>query len=304
MIYTLGESLLDVIIENPDMVSSRPGGAMLNVALSLARSNTAVSLITELGDDQTAKFILDFLSENQVDSNYIKRYSQCNTTLALAFLDENKKPTYTFYKSYPKNRKLLSPTHFGSNDMLLFGSLYALDNTVRKELSNILEAAKKAGVFICYDPNIRNGHHLENENTREALKGNIALADLIKGSDEDFENIFGKQSFDTYLNEVRKLNPIAPLVITRGNEGVVAYSGDSKIEMPAISIEIVSTIGAGDAFNAGMTFAISQLNLQKKRKEGFLVQELEESLRKGLEFSAAVCQSIDNYIGTTFKHLP
>lgn len=304
MIYTLGESLLDVIIENPDKVNTRPGGAMLNVAVSLARTKTAVSLITELGDDQTSKFLLDFLAENQVNIDYIKKYYQCNTTLALAFLDELKKPTYTFYKSYPKNRRLLCPARFDRNDILLFGSLYALDRSIRNELISILTAAKQAGVFICYDPNIRHSHHLEDKDTRNALKENIALADMIKGSDEDFENIFGKQPLDAHLNEVRKLNPMAPLIITRGDAGVAAFAGDFKIELPAISIDVVSTIGAGDAFNAGITFAMNQLDLQKKREERFSRKEVELVLKKGLSFSAAVCSSIENYIGIMHGPLP
>lgn len=291
---------MDVIIDNPDMVSTRPGGAMLNVAVSLARTNTNVSLITELGDDQTSRFILDFLFANHVKISQVKKYYQCNTTLALAFLDKDKKPTYTFYKSYPKNRRLLCPVHFESNDILLFGSLYALDSAIRKELTNILGAARKAGVFICYDPNLRHSHHLEDESTRKALEENIALADLIKGSDEDFENIFGKQSFDVYHNEVRKLNPKAPLIITRGGVGVVAYSANTKLELPAIPIEVVSTIGAGDAFNAGMAFALNQFDVGKIREKGLESKEVELLLRKGLSFSAAVCNSIDNYIGSTF----
>jgi len=299
MIYTLGESLLDIIVENPDKVISRAGGAMLNAAVSLARAKAEVSLISELGDDQTSTFIIDFLKANKVNTNYIKKYYYNNTSLALAFLDAEKKPTYTFYKSYPKNRNLVCPANFAAGDILLFGSFYSLESSIRNQLREVLIAAKRGGAFICYDPNIRNSHHLENEATKNALHENIALADIIKASDEDFENIFGKHSFEDYLVEVRKLNPNAPLIITRGAAGVIAFSQDFKIELQAIPLTPVSTIGAGDAFNAGIAFAMHQGNFLKDKQDGFTKNQMEVLLKSGLSFSAEVCASADNYIDPT-----
>ena len=287
---------MDIIVESPDKIISRPGGAMLNVAVSLARTKTDVSLISELGDDQTSAFIIDFLKKNKVKTRYIKKYYHSNTSLALAYLDEEKKPNYTFYKSYPENRNLIYPTNFSENDILLFGSLYSLDTALRNQLQEVLIAAKRGGAFLCYDPNIRHSHHFENEATKANLMENLALADLIKGSDEDFENIFGKLSFEQILIEVRKVNPTAPLLITRGAAGVVAFSKDFKLELPAIPIQPLSTIGAGDAFNAGLAFAMQKENLHKAQQNEFSKSQMELLLKSGLSFSASVCQSADNYI--------
>ena len=300
MIYTLGESLLDIIVENRDKVITRAGGSMLNVAVSLARAKVDVTLISELGDDQTSAFIVDFLKMNKVNTRYIKKYYHNNTSLALAFLDADKKPTYTFYKSYPDIRNLLSPAYFGGGNILLFGSLYSLDASLRNHLKEVVIAAKRGGAFICYDPNIRHSHHFENKVTKANLMENMALADLIKGSDEDFENIFGKHSFEDYLKEVRKLNPNAPLIITRGAAGVVAFSGDYKLELPAIPVDPISTIGAGDAFNAGIAFAMNTGNFHRDREKGFNKNQMEVLLKSGLSFSAEVCASVDNYVASDF----
>jgi fructokinase len=296
MIYTLGESILDVIVENPDKVISRAGGAMLNVAVSLARLQVDVSLISELGDDQTSAFIIDFLKESGVNTRFVKKYYHNNTSLALAFLDADKKPTYTFYKTYPINRNLLCPPEFTNSDILLFGSFYSLDAALRNQLREVLIAAKRGGTFICYDPNIRNNHPLEDEETRNALNENLVMADLIKASDEDLENIFGKLAVEEYVKKVRKLNPEAPLIVTQGAAGVVAFFPDYKLELPAIPVEVVSTIGAGDAFNAGITFAMQQGNYHRDKQKGFSKNQMEILLKSGLSFSSAVCASTDNYI--------
>ncbi len=193
----------------------------------------------------------------------------------------------------------MCPANFGEGDILLFGSLYSLDTSVRNQLREVLIAAKRGGVFICYDPNIRHSHHLEDEAVKNALHENIALADLIKGSDEDFENIFGKHSFEDYLLELRKHNPTAALIITRGVHGVLAFSRDYKLELPAIPIIPVSTIGAGDAFNAGIAFAMNKGNLHRNKEKGFSKNQMEVLLKSGLSFSADVCASVDNYIDPT-----
>ncbi len=249
---------MDVIVEKTGRAFVRPGGAMLNTAVSLARAGEAVSLISELGDDRTATFILNFLKANGVETRYVKKYYHRNTALALAFLDEKKKAGYTFYKSYPVHRRLTGPGEFSKQDILLFGSMYALDGKLRNQRRELLLAAKSSGALICYDPNIREAARLEDGKTREALFENFAAAHLIKASDEDLAFIFGKLSPGECLKEIRKVNPAAPLVVTRGAAGVMAFVPEGKIELPAEPVKVVSTVGAGDAFNAGMLFAISR----------------------------------------------
>ena len=101
MIYTLGESLLDVITSNDGNTVSKPGGSLLNVSISLSRSGKNVSLISEVGDDQTGRQLIKFLHENGVNTNLVTIYKNCSTSKALATLDNNLKPAYTFQKAYP-----------------------------------------------------------------------------------------------------------------------------------------------------------------------------------------------------------
>ena len=118
MVYTLGESLLDIIFTSTEEITARPGGGMLNTAISLGRCGIPVSLISELGDDQTASTVVQFLAKNNVSSKYIKKYYRQNTSVALAFLDEQKIPSFSIHKSYPLQRRLVSPESFSSDDVL------------------------------------------------------------------------------------------------------------------------------------------------------------------------------------------
>ncbi len=297
MVYTLGEMLLDVISEKEVPRESYvrhgyPGGAMLNAAVSLARTNVDTALISEVGDDATGSLLTDFLKENHVETRYIRQYQNCFSAVALARLDARKKPTYTFQKSYPAQRSLITPPLFTASDMLLFGSLYALDPDIRPEISKILYAAAAAEMLVMYDPNIRLTEQLSDRKCKEALFENLKLATIIKGSDEDFDAVFGRQSPEKHITALQDTNPEAVIFITLGAQGALAAWKNQIIKKPAKAVEVISTIGAGDGFNAGLLAEMEHSRISKAE----LPRYLEKLLDSGLAFSAAVCNSADNYI--------
>lgn len=296
MVYTLGESLLDILVDSISNVTARPGGAMLNTAVSLGRLDVKVSLITELGDDSTSGQILSFLQSNNIITDFIKIYKDNNTSLAIALLDENKKPKYTFIKNYPEDRKLSETPNFNNGDILLFGSLYSLDKKIRNSILSIINGAIKKNVTLIYDPNIRNIHHLKDNELMKSLLQNISLSNIIKGSDEDFVNIFGSSNQSVQISELRKLNKNALIIITLGADGVIADLEGQSIKLPAIKTKIISTIGAGDAFSAGIILALERQRLQNKSFKNTETNSVKDLLNSGLKYSAMVCNSLDNYI--------
>ena len=293
MVYALGESLLDVIISSLEQVVARPGGAMLNASVSLQRAGVSATLITELGKDQTAVLMIDFLKNNDVLTEYITQYEHNKTAVALAFLDEQKKPSYTFLKDYPGQRRLAAPPVFQPGDVFLLGSLYALDPDIQPYLSQYLDAARKGGAVILYDPNIRQSERLKNNGRREMVYENIRRADIVKGSDEDFEALFGKQDITSVFGTLHEINPEALFVMTQGSEGATAFCNGKLIHAAAQPVEVVSTIGAGDGFNAGMAAFLSKHFRTPSDWDWAFV---EQQMRTGIQFAASVCSSDENYI--------
>ncbi len=296
MIIALGEALLDVIIAGPDQVRIRPGGAMLNASVSIGRSHVKVALITELGNDEGASMVLRFLKSNQVETSSITQYDSIKSTLALAWLDEQKKPSYTFYKSYPDERRLKQKHAFKTGDFLVFGSLYALDKGIRSSIVSNVNAASAANALVYYDPNIRHSQHLQHKGNMAALEWNLEHADIIKGSDEDFKAIYGISDREEVVDKIRNINPHALFVYTIGAEGVWAHMGSNNIHLPAKPITIKSTVGAGDAFNAGLLVSLARQKQTKASIRQLTLAELTHHLESGLDFAAQVCSSFDNYV--------
>jgi fructokinase len=299
MIYTLGETLLDVFFKKGEVIGSRPGGAMLNTAVSLGRINAPVSLVSEYGKDQVGLLIDKFLGENGVGLDHIFRFEEGKTALAMAFLDEDGEASYDFYKQYPQQRLQIDIPEFRPGDIILFGSFYALLPEIRKRIIPIITKAREKGCIIVYDPNIRSPHRKDIFRLRDAISENISMADIIRGSDEDFLNIFNINNQIDAFNEVQKADSQI-LIYTRNKHGVHLICKNKSHFYRAPKIRTVSTVGAGDSFNAGIIYEIWLKKLKRTDIIDLPFETWNEIIETGIHFASIVCQSMDNYISSDF----
>lgn len=116
-------------------------------------------------------------------------------------------------------------------------------------LVKLAQQAKGAGKRISYDPNWRN--LMDSRYREQTFPTMTALADMIKLSDEDLRHIYPGLTEHQALDELRALNPVAEILFTRGEHGMVLYTPDGRYEQPAIAVDVADTVGAGDACMAG-----------------------------------------------------
>lgn len=294
-VFAVGESLMDVIFKGNQPVSANPGGSVLNSVISLGRLRIPVHLISELGNDDTGKHIIEFLSENQVGTNYIFQFDEGATALAMAYLDADEEAHYTFYKNYPARRLEGEFPPFTSKDILLFGSFFSITKEVRKPLLSLLESAQRAGAMIIYDPNFREPHTHTLQDIQKYIDENIQFADIIRGSGMDFTHIFDASSAEESYAAVTK-NGQKNLIYTSGSGPVRFLSGkhDLSVEVPRISK--VSSIGAGDNFNAGVIHSLIKMEIDRSDLDNLHDYQWKTMLEEGAFFGSAVAGSIDNYI--------
>lgn len=291
-VFCIGESLLDIIFMKDQPKAATPGGSMLNTAVSLGRCGVPVVLISDLANDQPGRMILRFLENNSVSTKYIRRYDKGKTTIALAFTDSENKVTYSFYKETPDDRFPADLPEVVAGDIILFGSFYSLTPEIREPLKKFLGKAKVNGAFLVYDPNFRTPHLSDLERVKPIIVENIGLSTIVKGSDEDFRLIFGASEFSTAYEALKDAG-CQNLIYTRGNQGVDAILNAKFYHLDAKSIEPVSTIGAGDAFSAGVIFSLFNAAGHPNLTDKHL-------LENGIEFSAEVCLNLENYLSIPF----
>ena len=99
-IYGIGETVFDIIFKDGSPQAGKAGGSMLNSVVSMGRAGLPVYFISEFAVDRVGDMINGFLVENGVNTSFVNRYCDGNTTLALAFLDDNNDASYTFYKNH------------------------------------------------------------------------------------------------------------------------------------------------------------------------------------------------------------
>ena len=289
MIYTIGETVLDIILKNMKPRAVKAGGSALNTAVSLAQLGSSVRFISEIGNDESGTFILDFLSQNNLDCTYVQTHVSCKTPLAMAFLNEQNDATYQFYKELPDT------VHFpripmNKHDIVLFSSSYAIAQRNRAALISILHAAQINKSVCLYDPNMRKP--LSRSGVEyDFFCENLSYASIVRASDEDCMNIFGTNNGADVFRKLSKYG-VSVLVLTQNKSDVEVYTPRfvSSYEVPEIIP--ISTIGAGDTFNAGIIHC-----LQYGKNQDYLSRTFwDTAIPFAISCSAVVCRSYENYV--------
>ena len=301
----IGETVFDIIFKDEQPARAVPGGSTFNALISLGRVGVECAFISETGNDRIGHYIVRFLRANGVNADNINMFDNVRSPLSLAFLNERNDAEYVFYKDHPNDRLIFTHPQIGSDDIILFGSYYALNPVIRCQMKGFLEYAKSQGALLYYDVNFRSAHSSEAEALKPTVRENFTLADVVRGSNEDFAVLFGKNHCDTVYEE-----EIAPycrnFIYTQGADSVEVRAGDAvAMHFPVTPIETVSTIGAGDNFNAGFIYGLIKNSITRTMLNNGLTEAQWTSLiNSAQQFSKSVCQTFDNYISIDFaKHL-
>jgi fructokinase len=301
-IIGIGETILDILFKNNQATTSVPGGSTFNSMISLGRVGVPSCFLSEIGDDHVGCIVREHLRANGVDDHYLTEYPECKSPISLAFLDDHNNATYSFYKdSFGKRSDWECPS-IGRDDIILFGSYYALNPDMRYKVTALLEEARSAGAIIYYDVNFRRNHAGEAIKLMGAVIENLEYADIIKGSDEDFEVLYGINEGSRVFKE--KIEFYTPrLIYSRGSQGVDIYSRTLTKRYSIEPVIPVSTIGAGDNLNAGILYGLIKYRIRRDDLDYLTEHDWDNIIRCGLEFSADTCRQADNYISHEFATL-
>ena len=298
-VFGIGETILDIIFKEEQPYKAVPGGSVFNGLVSLGRLQVPVTFISEVGKDQVGDLILRFMAQNHISTQYIDRFPDGKSPISLAFLDANRNAKYAFYKDYPTQRLDVPFPRIEADDIFIIGSYYALNPALRPRMVEFLQYAHERKAIIYYDLNFRKAHAHEAIRLMPTVLENLEYADIVRGSDEDFLNLFGEQAGDrVYADHIQFY--CDRLITTYGAKGVDLGSSRIKQNYDALAIEPQSTIGAGDNFNAGLIFGLLKEDVRLKDLADLTPDSWERIIQHGMALAGEVCQSYDNYISTDF----
>ena len=297
----IGETILDVIFKNDQPIGAVPGGSMFNGLISLGRVGMNAGFISETGNDRIGRKIIKFLEDNHVDASNISVYPEAKSPVSLAFLNDQNDAEYIFYKDHPNDKLDFIFPDIQPDDIVMYGSFYAVNPVIRPQMFAFLEHAHRQGAILYYDVNFRASHANDVIKVTPNILENLEFADIVRGSKEDFEVMFNKSDADIvyrsqisfYCKNFIYTQGAGPLIL----KGVGGFSKG----YPIAQTETVSTIGAGDNFNAGFVYGLVKYGVTREMLEAGVAEDLwDKVVDDAQQFAANVCQSINNSVDQAF----
>ena len=298
-VFGIGETILDIIFRNDQPQKAVPGGSVFNGLISLGRLNVPVSFISELGNDRVGDMIRDFMEDNHITTEFVDRFPDGKSPISLAFLDDDKNANYIFYKDYPAQRLEVPLPKIEKDDIFVFGSYYSLNPVLRTRMVEFLQYAQERKAIIYYDPNFRKAHAHEAIRLMPTVLENLEFADIVRGSDEDFQNLYGKSDAQKVYKEHIQFY-CDRFLTTHGANGVDLHTRNFTRHFDSPQIQPLSTIGAGDNFNAGIIYGLLKYDVRHADLPSLDQDTWEKIIRCGMDLASEVCQSYDNYISKEF----
>lgn len=298
-VFGIGETILDIIFRNDQPQKAVPGGSVFNGLISLGRLNVPVSFISELGNDRVGDMIRDFMEDNHITTEFVDRFPDGKSPISLAFLDDDKNANYIFYKDYPAQRLEVPLPKIEKDDIFVFGSYYSLNPVLRTRMVEFLQYAQERKAIIYYDPNFRKAHAHEAIRLMPTVLENLEFADIVRGSDEDFQNLYGKSDAQKVYKEHIQFY-CDRFLTTHGANGVNLHTRNFTRHFDSPQIQPLSTIGAGDNFNACIIYGLLKYDVRHADLPSLDQDTWEKIIRCGMDLASEVCQSYDNYISKEF----
>lgn len=301
-IIGIGETILDILFRDGKPQAAVPGGSVYNGIVSLGRMGMDVTFISETGNDRVGQIILENMRENGVNTDSVNVFPDGKSPVSLAFLNERNDAEYIFYKDYPKLRLDVKIPEIGKDDILMIGSYYAVSPLLRDKIKEVMDKAKDNGAIIYYDVNFRSNHVSEAIKLMPTVLENFEYADILRGSTEDFQNLFKINDPDkVYKNNVGFY--CRNFICTDADKDIHLYTSSFRKTYAVEPIKTVSTVGAGDNFNAGVLYGLVKNNIGKEDLPNLSETDWDKVIRCGIDFSAEVCRSVNNSVSKEFAAL-
>ena len=243
-VICFGEILFDQFGED-----KKAGGAPMNVALHLHKQNVCSELISAVGDDENGKELKRFIQNHGLDTSFVQTVPHLPTGIVNVKLDKKNQATYTIVKpvawdsiEYAENLADL----ISGADALVFGSLVCREATSKSTLLKLIGSAK----LRIFDMNLRPPHF-----TAETLEQLLKQTDILKineheleylNQEHDLENLLIKEQ----LGQLAGKYNLTAICVTLGDKGAMVWDKGDLYNHPGFSVNVVDTVGAGDAFLA------------------------------------------------------
>jgi fructokinase len=249
MIVVAGEALVDIVLDRNGGLSAHPGGGPYNVARTIGRLGEPVAYLGRLSTDAFGARLRAELTADGVELKTVVP-TDAPTTLALAEIGESGAPTFRFYTARtsapgltPVAAAAVLPSQMGT---FCLGTLGLALEPIATTLEGLVDGMDDA-TLVALDPNCRPSAIEDAGAYRRRLERLLRRSDVIKASDDDLAWLYPGTPPDEAARSMLS-HEAAVALVTLGGEGALVVTRSDLARVAAPPVEVVDTIGAGDAF--------------------------------------------------------
>lgn len=264
-IVALGELLIDFTpAEKPEkgnpLFEMNPGGAPANVLAAAVKLGKRCAFIGKVGNDAFGRFSNRVLMDIGVDTRGLLFSEGINTTLAFVHLDDKGDRSFSFYRNPGADmmlaREEIDFTIIDNCSIFHFGSVSLTSEPCRSATLSAVKHARKKGLTISYDPNLRPALWESLALAKEMIIQGLEYADILKISEEELLFITSMDDLEEGSKYLSDKYDICLIMVTLGAKGCFYRFGCNTGILPTYDVKTIDTTGAGDAFLGGILYKI------------------------------------------------
>ena len=272
-LYSIGELLIDFqsvgtgSLKDTEQFVKKAGGAPANVCAQAVKLGNQAVYLTKVGDDGFGDFLIETLDKIGIDTRFILKDKNYNTSLAFVSFQSDGEREFSFYRKAAADlyftEKDFEKVEFKKNDILEFGSVALQSSVAQKTHQYLIKKAKEAGSIVAFDPNLRFNLWDDLEELRRIVNEYSKYADIIKIGKDELEFVTNKKDEEA-IKEFFKGN-IKILLLTDGSKGAKLLVKDKCFYCPGYKVKTVDTTGAGDSFFGAFIGQLLKKNITKEK---------------------------------------
>jgi 5-dehydro-2-deoxygluconokinase len=235
------------------------GGSSANMAVGLARLGLRVAMISCVGKDQLADYLLDFLNREGINTACVRLLRGYNTSLCLSEVSPPDRFPQVFYRSNPADLQVVLGAD--ERDLIQQANMFVTNGTslasspARESTIEALQTARAAGLRTIFDVDYRSNSWISPQEAGQVARGALPWADVMLGNEDELNLVAGED--DTKAQVAAVLDAGPKLLIRKlGAKGVEAHTRNESYSSLPYPMRVTCAIGGGDGFAAGFLYAL------------------------------------------------